>query len=224
MTVGQQIGEGVRLHLKLGRLEARQRVIDLLKTVGIAKPETRLNDYPHQFSGGMRQRVMIALALACGPKLLIADEPTTALDVTIQAQIINLILELQRKLGMAIIWISHDLAVVARIAKRVLVMYAGQIVESAPTELLFEAPRHPYTIGLLKSLPRIDKPRLPRLRSIEGLPPRLAAYPDGCPFAPRCSFALESCQSEPPPTRAVGAGHTTACILDSFPDQAVEPS
>ncbi len=213
LTVGYQIIEALQLHLGLNKTEARQRAIELLKMVGIPDAEARIDDYPHQFSGGMRQRVMIAMGLACNPKLLIADEPTTALDVTIQAQIIDLVKRLRDELGMAVIWITHDLAVVAGLAHRVAVMYAGKIVELANVRDLYYDPRHPYTLGLLNSIPRLDKVGR-RLEPIEGLPPDLLVEPQGCPFAPRCRFRTDRCFEEMPTLRAVEPGHEVACWVD----------
>jgi oligopeptide transport system ATP-binding protein len=179
--------------------------------VGIPNAADRLDDYPHQFSGGMRQRAMIAMALSCNPQLLIADEPTTALDVTIQAQIIDLVKRLQEQLGMAVIWITHDLGVVARLTKRVVVMYAGYIIEDASVKELYRSPRHPYTIGLLGSLPRLDEAPGTKLTSIAGQPPDLVALPEGCPFAPRCLYAIERCHHENPVLEKVGPTHQVAC-------------
>ncbi len=213
LTIGYQISEALQLHLGLSRSEARQRAIELLKMVGIPDAEKRIDDYPHQFSGGMRQRVMIAMGLSCNPKLLIADEPTTALDVTIQAQIIDLVKRLRDELGMAVIWITHDLAVVAGLAQRVLVMYAGQIIESGNVHDVYHDPRHPYTLGLLNSIPRLDKVGR-RLEPIEGLPPDLLALPKGCPFAPRCRFRIDRCLEENPTLTPVAPSHEVACWVD----------
>jgi peptide/nickel transport system ATP-binding protein/oligopeptide transport system ATP-binding protein len=209
-TVGDQIGEAVRLHQGLNRKAAIQRAVEMLDAVGIPAAASRVHEYPHQFSGGMRQRVMIAMALACEPALLIADEPTTALDVTIQAQILELLRELQQRLGMAILIITHDLGVIAELVDEVIVMYAGQIVESAPVAALFSDPQHPYTIGLLGSIPRLDVER-ERLATIEGTVPSPANQPVGCRFAPRCPFADSRCHAEPPPLRALGVDHQVAC-------------
>ncbi len=213
LTIERQLTESLRLHLRLSRRAARARALDLLEQVGIPSPAQRLRDYPHQFSGGMRQRVTIAIALACNPKLLIADEPTTALDVTIQAQIVELVKQLQADLGMATIWIAHDLALMAGLADRIAVMYAGQIVEIAPLHSLYQNPRHPYTLGLLQSIPRLDEQRRDRLPAIPGLPPDLAHYPSGCPFAARCTYALERCSQDDPPLvpLAEDPGHQVAC-------------
>ena len=215
LTIGKQISEAIILHLGMTKREARQRSIELLEMVGIADAAKRLDDYPHQFSGGMRQRAMIAMGLSCNPQLLIADEPTTALDVTIQAQIIDLVKELKAELGMAVIWITHDLGVVAGLADRVIVMYAGHIVEMAPVQGLYRDPRMPYTLGLLRSIPRLDDERRSRLTSIEGLPPDLLNPPPGCPFAPRCPYTMERCLVENPPLVTAGADdHLAACWID----------
>jgi peptide/nickel transport system ATP-binding protein/oligopeptide transport system ATP-binding protein len=211
-TVGAQIMEPLREHLGLDRAAARSRAAELLDLVGIPDPVRRLKDYPHQFSGGMRQRVMIAIALACDPKLLIADEPTTALDVTIQAQIIALMTELRAKLGMAVIWITHDLGVIAGIADRVMVMYGGQIVEQAPVRDLFRAPQHPYTRALLTTVPSVRKDRARRLTVIEGQPPLLTAPPDSCAFRERCTVAFEVCARLNPQRYPVSPVHDVACF------------
>jgi len=213
-TVGYQLVEPLRVHLGLSGRAARTRAAELLALVGIADAARRLDDFPHQFSGGMRQRVMIAIALAGEPKVLIADEPTTALDVTIQAQIIELMRDLRRQLGMAIVWITHDLGVVGGIADRVMVMYGGQIVEQAPVRALFAHPRHPYARVLLESLPRGDGSREARLRAIPGQPPSLAAHPRSCAFAPRCTHVHDRCRGENPARRIVGPGHDVACFRD----------
>ena len=213
-TVGFQLMEPLRAHLGLSRAEARVRAAELLALVGIPDAARRLEDYPHQFSGGMRQRVMIAIALSCDPKVLIADEPTTALDVTIQAQILELIRDLRARLGMGIVWITHDLALVAGIADRVMVMYAGLIVEHGPVAEIFADPQHPYTRALLGTVPSVTGPRARRLRTIEGQPPILTAPPSACPFAPRCAHAFDRCRRENPGRIAVGAGHDVACWWD----------
>jgi oligopeptide/dipeptide ABC transporter ATP-binding protein len=206
--IGWQVMEGLRHHQRLGEAEARDRAVELLTQVGIPDAANRLEDYPHQFSGGMRQRVVIAIGLACDPAVLVADEATTALDVTTQAQIIDLINRLQAELGMAVIWITHDLGVVAGIADRVLVMYAGQIVEQAPVDALFERPRHPYTTGLLASLPVLGDLSGKELVAIPGLPPTATDLPPGCAFHPRCSVRDDDrCADEPPPLREVVPGH-----------------
>jgi oligopeptide transport system ATP-binding protein len=207
--------ETLRLRQGMSRRQAVRRAVELLEMVGIPRAADRLGDYPHQFSGGMRQRVMIAMGLSCHPRMLIADEPTTALDVTIQAQIIDLVKHLQKSLKMTVAWITHDLGVVARLAQRVLVMYAGYVVEDAPVDDLFDAPRHPYTAGLLASLPQPDAAagetgRRP-LRSIPGQPPNQTRLPPGCPFAPRCPYVAPRCIAENPPLQAVGAVRKTAC-------------
>jgi peptide/nickel transport system ATP-binding protein/oligopeptide transport system ATP-binding protein len=214
-TVGRQITEPLREHLGLSKAAARDRAAELLALVGIPSPAARLDDYPHQFSGGMRQRVMIAIALACDPKLLIADEPTTALDVTIQAQILALVRDLRAKLGMAVIWITHDLGVVAGIADRVMVMYAGQIVEEAAVDDLFARPAHPYTRALLRTMPRHDGQRSGKLYAIGGQPPILGAPPTACPFAPRCADVHDRCRGANPPLFDVGPGHRAACFLSA---------
>ena len=209
-TIGRQIVEAIRAHTDLSPAQARARAIEVLELVRIPSAAERFDDFPHHLSGGMRQRVMIAMALACEPALLIADEPTTALDVTIQAQILELLRELQQRLGMAILIITHDLGVIAELVDEVIVMYAGQIVESAPVAALFSDPQHPYTIGLLGSIPRLDVDR-ERLATIEGTVPSPANQPVGCRFAPRCPFADSRCHAEPPPLRALGVDHQVAC-------------
>ena len=213
-TVGFQIMEPLRRHLGMDKARARSRAVELLELVGIPDAARRLGDYPHQFSGGMRQRVMIAIALACDPKVLIADEPTTALDVTIQAQILELVRDLRQKLGMAIIWITHDLGVIAGIADRVLVMYGGQIVEHAPVRELFANPQHPYTRALLRTVPHVSGARAARLEVIEGQPPILTARPAACSFAPRCAHAFDRCLTENPARHPLGNGHDSACFWD----------
>ena len=213
-TVGFQIMEPLRKHMGLNKSAARTRAAELLHLVGIPDATQRLKDYPHQFSGGMRQRVMIAMALACDPEVLIADEPTTALDVTIQAQILELIKALREKSGMAIIWITHDLGVIAGIADRVIVMYGGQVVEQAPVAELFANPRHPYTRALLKTVPSVHGQRSARLQVIEGQPPILRSAPDACAFLPRCAHGFGRCAAENPQRRAVGVGHDLACHWD----------
>ncbi len=214
LTVARQLTEGPELHLGLSPENARQRAIELLDMVGIPDASARVDDYPHQFSGGMRQRVMIAMALSCHPQLLIADEPTTALDVTIQAQILDLIKRLRHELGMAVIWITHDLGVVAGLADRVAVMYAGHIVEEARVDELYADPRHPYTLGLMDSLPRPQAVQRRRLVAIDGAPPDLIRLTEGCPFSPRCRYRIERCQAERPELDAVGAEHLCACWVD----------
>jgi len=212
LTVGDQINEAVQLHLKLGRKDALAKTIDMLRLVRIPAAEKRVNDYPHQFSGGMRQRVMIAMALSCDPDVLIADEPTTALDVTIQAQILALMNEMQERLGSAIVLITHDLGVVAETCKNVLVMYAGNLVEYGSAAQIFAEPKHPYTMGLLASLPRLDETEQTRLVPIEGQPPNLLRIPPGCSFAPRCKYRMPIC-SETVPTYDFGSGHIARCFL-----------
>ena len=213
-TVGWQIAEQLRAHERLTRHQARKRTIDLLAEVGISNASRRADDYPHQFSGGMRQRVMIAMALSCNPSLLIADEPTTALDVTIQAQILELMKRLQRDHGSSIIVITHDMGVVADLAERVVVMYAGRVVEEAPKTQLFRDPQHPYTWGLLGSMPRVDRPRLKRLAAIPGAPPSLLSPPEGCRFEPRCPHRFDRCSTRPDLRERVSPGRKDACHLD----------
>ncbi|MCR9138457.1 MAG: ABC transporter ATP-binding protein [Alphaproteobacteria bacterium] len=213
-TIGFQLMEPLRMHMGLSKAAARKRAAELLDLVGIADPHKRLSDYPHQFSGGMRQRVMIAIALACDPKVLIADEPTTALDVTIQAQIIDLMKDLRRKLDMAIVWITHDLGVIAGIADRVIVMYGGQIVEHAPVEELFANPQHPYTRALLQTVPSIRGGRSDRLRVIDGQPPILLEAPSQCSFQARCSHAFDRCRRHDPARLTISPGHDVACFWD----------
>ena len=210
-TIGQQIGESVRLHEKASRAQARERAIEMLRLVGIPSPERRVDEYPHQLSGGMRQRAMIAIALACNPALLVADEPTTALDVTIQAQILDLMQDLRRKVGSAVMLITHDLGVVAEFAERVLVMYAGRKVEEAKVADLFRNPRHPYTQGLLASVPDLRDDTHQRLTPIPGSPPDMAHPPTGCPFTPRCPHAMAQCQAALPPL--FGDTHSARCWL-----------
>ncbi|HEX7592654.1 MAG TPA: ABC transporter ATP-binding protein [Anaerolineae bacterium] len=211
LTIGTQIGEALELHLGMTKEQARKRSVDLLEMVGIPEAEGRLDDYPHQFSGGMRQRVMIAMGLSCSPQLLIADEPTTALDVTIQAQIIDIVKRLKRELGMAIIWITHDLGVIAGLADRINVMYAGFIIETAQVKELFANPVHPYTLGLLASIPRLDEIRKAKLTPIEGLPPDLIQMPKGCPFYDRCRFRTDKCAQENPVLELAAVRHSVAC-------------
>ncbi|MFY0692077.1 MAG: ABC transporter ATP-binding protein [Paracoccaceae bacterium] len=213
-TVGFQIMEPLRKHMGLDKAQARTRAVELLELVGIPDAQRRLKDFPHQFSGGMRQRVMIAIALACDPKVLIADEPTTALDVTIQAQILELVKDLRQKLGMAIIWITHDLGVIAGIADRVMVMYGGQVVEQAPVRELFDHPRHPYTRALLETIPSVRGERAHKLNVIEGQPPILGAAPSACPFRQRCPHRADRCDNENPARRVVGPEHDVACFRD----------
>jgi oligopeptide transport system ATP-binding protein len=214
LTIGRQITEALELHLKMNRNAANRRAAELLEMVGIPEAHTRLNDYPHQFSGGMRQRVMIAMALSCNPKLLLADEPTTALDVTIQAQILEILARLSSEFGTAVIIITHNLGVVARYADRVNVMYAGKIVESGSAREIYGHPRHPYTLGLLRSVPRLDEARRDKLVPIEGLPPDLANIPPGCSFYPRCAYRIDRCRQEEPRLMLVDAKHYAACWVD----------
>ncbi|MCC7275867.1 MAG: ABC transporter ATP-binding protein [Alphaproteobacteria bacterium] len=211
LSVGYQIAEPLVRHLGMSQAAARARTVELLEQVGIPNPARAAADYPHRLSGGMRQRVMIALAIACKPKVLVADEPTTALDVTIQAQILALLVDLQQALGMSMLLITHDLAVIAETAHRVAVMYAGRIVEIAPVEAIFGAPRHPYTKGLLRSIPRIERTRESMLPEIPGTVPSLAALPPGCAFVDRCPRALERCRTDRPELAAMGHGHRASC-------------
>lgn len=211
LPIGLQVSEALTVHRKLSKSEERAQTLDLLETVGIPDPARQLERYAFQLSGGMAQRVMIAIALAAQPEILIADEPTSALDVTVQAEIIDLLLGLQKDIGMAMIWITHDLGVVARVAQRVLVMYAGMILEESQVGELFKSPRHPYTIGLLNARPRVDGPPGRRLYNIPGQPPEMLEEPKGCPFAPRCRYASGRCRLEMPPMIEASAGHRTAC-------------
>jgi oligopeptide transport system ATP-binding protein len=211
LNINRQIGETLELHLGMSKSQSRRRSIELLQMVGIPNAERRVDQYPHQFSGGMRQRVMIAMALSCNPKLLIADEPTTALDVTIQAQILDLMRSLQVEHNTALMLITHDLGVVAGMTDRIQVMYAGHIVETADTEELFANPRHPYTVGLLNSIPRLDAADKTKLDPIRGMPPDLIDLPDMCPFLPRCDYAREKCEQQNPPLLDVNADHRSAC-------------
>ena len=213
LTIGRQLTEAVSLHLGYDKQQSIDRAGDLLEMVGIPEGRGRLNDYPHQFSGGMRQRVMIAMALSCNPKMLIADEPTTALDVTIQAQILELVQELGKESGTSVLIITHNLGVVARYADRVNVMYAGKIIERGTAKEIYGNPRHPYTIGLLKSVPRLDEERKALLQPIEGLPPDLIFLPEGCSFRARCAYAIDRCATEIPPLIEVADAHTAACFV-----------
>ncbi len=215
LTIGYQLAEPMKQHLGMSSKQARKRSKELLELVGIPNAENCLSNFPHQFSGGMRQRVMIAIALSCDPKVLIADEPTTALDVTIQAQLLDLIKRLRQELGMSIIWITHDLAVVAGMADRVAVMYGGFIVEEAPVEELFSNPKHPYTLGLLKTIPNLEGKRAKRLESISGQPPNLLKSPDSCPFSPRCKNSFERCNHENPTLAYIEKNHKVACWWNS---------
>jgi oligopeptide/dipeptide ABC transporter ATP-binding protein len=211
LTIERQITETLEAHRPISKQEARSRALELLRLVGISDPAERLAGYPHQFSGGMRQRVMIAIALACNPKLILADEPTTALDVTIQAQLLELMRGLSQQFGVALVLITHNLGVVARYADRVNVMYAGKIIESGSAAEIYRDPRHPYTIGLLHSVPRLDQPRKSKLEPIEGQPPDLWNLPPGCSFAPRCRFVVEKCAHDAPSLRQIEDGHHSAC-------------
>jgi oligopeptide/dipeptide ABC transporter ATP-binding protein len=213
LSVGRQLTEPLEIHLGMTRSQAQARAVELLSLVGIPDGARRLRQFPHQFSGGMRQRIMIAMALACDPALILADEPTTALDVTIQAQILELMKSVSRRLGVAILMITHNLGVVARYADRVNVMYAGKIVERATARELYGNPRHPYTLGLLRSVPRLDEPRRSRLQPIPGQPPDLSHLPDGCSFAPRCFYVVDRCREQVPPLDEVSPNHRSACWL-----------
>ena len=212
-TVGNQIMESLRIHQNMGKKEAKEKAIDLLDQVGIPDPQRRFYQYPFELSGGMRQRVMIAVALACGPRILIADEPTTALDVTIQAQIMDLIVDMNRKLQMGVMLITHDLAVVAETCQRVIVMYLGQIVEEGSVEDIFDRPIHPYTRGLMASVPRLDTGRSERLYQIKGTVPLLSQIPEGCRFAPRCPYATEECSRKMPELKSFGNGQKARCLM-----------
>jgi oligopeptide transport system ATP-binding protein len=221
LSVKRQMTEALQRHYNMSGEQATRRAVELLELVGIPDPARRLNDYPHQFSGGMRQRVMIAMMLACNPSLLIADEPTTALDVTIQAQIVELVTRMREKLGLALIWITHDLGVVAGLAERVIVMYAGMIVEEADVDSLFDNPKHPYTMALLAALPRVDRRRDSRLKSIPGAPPNLLIEPCGCPFAPRCEYVIERCLTDRPPLFPVSPSQRAACWVTAGQESMV---
>ena len=218
LSIRRQMTEALRRHFGMTDVQAEKRALELLELVGIADPARGLRAYPHQFSGGMRQRVMIAMMLACNPSLLIADEPTTALDVTIQAQIVELVTRMRERLGMALIWITHDLGVVAGLAERVIVMYAGMIVEEADVDSLFDNPRHPYTLALIDALPRVDRRRDARLKSIPGAPPNLLVEPRGCPFAPRCAYVIERCHAERPPLMPISHTQRAACWVTADPE------
>lgn len=211
LTICRQLTETLELHLHMNKAAARERAIELLHTVGIPDPAERIDDYPHQFSGGMRQRVMIAIALSCDPKLIIADEPTTALDVTIQAQVLEVIADLSKRFNTSVLIITHNLGVVARHASRVNVMYAGHIIETGSAVDIYKNPQHPYTLGLLQSVPRLDEEKKTRLVPIEGSPPDLMNLPPGCPFQPRCRFAIDKCSEENPMLESVGENHWSAC-------------
>ncbi|HLB11744.1 MAG TPA: ABC transporter ATP-binding protein, partial [Dehalococcoidia bacterium] len=214
LTIGRQLTETLELHLKMDKAASRKRAVELLELVGIPEASRRLDDYPHQFSGGMRQRVMIAMALSCNPKLLLADEPTTALDVTIQAQILEIVKKLSDELGTSVIMITHNLGIVARHANRVNVMYAGKIIEMASARGVYGDPRHPYTVGLLASVPRLDEARKTKLVPIEGLPPDLIDLPPGCSFRPRCVYSVDRCREEVPPLMEMDDKHWAACWVD----------
>ena len=214
LTIGRQLSEALELHMDMDGAAARKRSIELLQMVGIPEAERRIDDYPHQFSGGMRQRVMIAMGMSCNPRLLLADEPTTALDVTIQAQVLEIVKRLCSEMGTAVILITHNLGVVARYADRVNVMYAGKVIERAESAELYAHPAHPYTIGLLNSIPRLDEELKEKLDPIEGLPPDLVNLPPGCPFMPRCRFAQSKCGEEYPPFAQVAPNHMVACWVD----------
>jgi len=215
LTVGRQISESLELHRQMDKAAALAESIKLLQLVGIPDPEQRIKEHPHQFSGGMQQRIMIAMALSCDPELLIADEPTTSLDVTVQAQLLEIIANLRSEYGTAVIIITHNLGVVARYVDRVNVMYAGNLVETGPTDTIYAEPKHPYALGLLASVPRLDSPRKETLRVIQGLPPNMAQLPKGCPFAPRCDYAMNRCREERPPLEEVGEDHYRACFYDA---------
>ena len=225
LTIGRQLTEALEVHLGMGKTDAEGRAAELLGLVGIPDAEQRLAQYPHQFSGGMRQRMMIAMALSCRPKLILADEPTTALDVTIQAQILELLKDLSQRLGVAMLVITHNLGVVARYANRVNVMYAGKIIERGTARQIYHDPRHPYTLGLLRSVPRLDLPRKAKLDPIEGQPPDLLRLPPGCAFAPRCKFAIPRCAHDVPPLLPVGGEHLSACwVAESLASPVVSPA
>ena len=223
LTINRQISEALQLHMGMNKSQAKTRAIELLNLVGIPNSEERVDQYPHQFSGGMRQRVMIAMALSCNPKLIIADEPTTALDVTIQAQILDLMRTLQSERDTGVIMITHSMGVVAGMADRVQVMYAGHIVEAASTEEIFGNPRHPYTVGLMKSIPRLDAQTKEKLEPIRGLPPDLIDLPDMCPFVPRCNYARDKCEQKRPPLLEVAPGHHSACWFWEEVSKSAEP-
>jgi oligopeptide/dipeptide ABC transporter ATP-binding protein len=222
LTIGRQLTEGLEIHLGMTPEAARARAVELLGLVGIPDPERRLGQYPHQFSGGMRQRMMVAMALSCNPPLILADEPTTALDVTIQAQILELLQDLSRRLGVAMLIITHNLGVVARYADRVNVMYAGRIIESGTAAEIYADPRHPYTLGLLRSVPRLDEPIRSKLDPIEGQPPDLTKLPPGCAFSPRCAYRIDKCTEVPPLVACGTPGHKSACwVAETLAKEAV---
>ena len=214
LSVQRQLTESLELHRGMSKVDANAESVRLLDLVGIPDSDRRVTEYPHQFSGGMQQRIMIAMALSCSPELIIADEPTTALDVTVQAQILELIAEMRERVGTAVLIITHNLGVVARYVERLNVMYAGSLVESGPTDVLYAKPKHPYTIGLLRSVPRLDKPRAKVMEVIEGMPPNLAHLPVGCPFAERCSYVMPQCREEKPELKEVDDRHFSACFYD----------
>ncbi len=222
LTIGKQMTEALELHLKLDKEAATARAVQLLEMVGVADADRRVSDYPHQFSGGMRQRVMIAMSMSCNPRLLIADEPTTALDVTIQAQVLEVMQRLSREFGTAVIIITHNLGVVARYADRVNVMYAGKIIEKASAEVVYADPRHPYTLGLLNSVPRLDQTMQEKLVPIEGQPPDLGRLPPGCTFYPRCTYRIDKCREEFPPLQLVAENHYAACWVDVTQGRSAE--
>ena len=214
LSVQRQLTESLELHRGMSKVDANAESVRLLDLVGIPDSDRRVTEYPHQFSGGMQQRIMIAMALSCSPELIIADEPTTALDVTVQAQILELIAEMRERLGTAVLIITHNLGVVARYVERLNVMYAGSLVESGPTDVLYAKPKHPYTIGLLRSVPRLDKPKTKVMEVIEGMPPNLAHLPVGCPFAERCGYVMPQCREEKPELKEVDDRHFSACFYD----------
>ncbi len=216
LTLGRQMKEALIRHFQMTEAEARKQALELMHLVGIPDPEWRFCNYPHQVSGGMRQRVMIAMMLACNPRLLIADEPTTALDVTIQAQIVDLVLDIRQKINMTLIWITHDLGVVASVADRVIVMYGGTVVEEADVDSLYEHPQHPYTLALLAALPKVDQRRRERLKAIPGAPPMIMSPLTGCPFAPRCEYVIERCNKELPPLETIKPGQKAACFVNPY--------
>ena len=215
LTIGRQISESLELHRNMDKEAAQKESIRLLELVGIPDCESRIKNHPHQFSGGMQQRIMIAMALSCEPEVLIADEPTTSLDVTVQAQLLEIIANLRSKFGTSVLIITHNLGVVARYVDRVNVMYAGNLVETGPTEVIYAEPKHPYTLGLLASVPRLDNPKKATLRVIKGLPPNMAHLPKGCSFAPRCAYAMAECLEKKPPLERVGQDHYRACFYDA---------
>lgn len=224
LTIGRQMTESLEWHLKMSKADAEARAVELLRMVDISDPQRRLAQYTHHFSGGMRQRVMIAMALSCRPSVLIADEPSTALDVTVQAQILELMKDLTEQFGVALMIITHNLGVVARYADRVNVMYAGKVIESASADDLYDNPRHPYTLGLMASVPRMDLPLRARLESIEGQPPDLINLPQGCSFRPRCRFAIDRCATDEPPLTRVNEGHFAACWVADHPTADLQPT